>query len=134
MQRAYRFRFYPTPEQTLLLSRTFGCVRWVYNKALANRERLYQETGKGSRYNRDAGLLTEWKREAPWLSEVSAVPLQQALRHLQTAYAAFFTKRAKKPQFKSRKDRQSASFMKSAFRWDGANLWLAKMDEPLSIR
>ncbi|MHB8945950.1 MAG: helix-turn-helix domain-containing protein [Bacillota bacterium] len=69
---------------------TFGCVRWVYNTALANRETLYRETGKGSTYNRDAKLLTEWKREAPWLSEVSAVPLQQALRHLQTAYAGFF--------------------------------------------
>ena len=67
----------------MLLAKTFGCIRWVYSKALANREQFLQDTGKGSTYNRDAGLLTEWKREAAWLSEVSAVPLQQALRHLQ---------------------------------------------------
>ena len=106
----------------------------MYNTALANREILCRETGKGSTYNRDARLLTEWKREAPWLSEVSAVPLQQALRHLQTAYAGFFAKRARQPQFKNRKGRQSATFMKNAFRWDGENLQLAKMDRPLSIR
>lgn len=132
--RAYRFRFYPTTEQTTLLSKTFGCVRWVYNRALANRERLYLETGKGSTYNQDAKLLTEWKQEAPWLYEVSNVPLQQALRHLQTAYDNFFAKRSGRPQFKSKKDIQSATFMSNSFRWDGENLWLAKMDEPLPIR
>ena len=134
MQRAYRFRFYPTAEQAVLLSKTFGCVRWVYNKALANREQLYRETGKGSTYSRDAQLLTEWKRETPWLSEVSAVPLQQALRHLQTAHANFFATRGGRPQFKSKKGLQSATFMRNAFRWDGENVWPAKMDEPLPIR
>jgi putative transposase len=79
-------------------------------------------------------LLTEWKREASWLSEVSAVPLQQALRHLQTAYNDFFAKRAGKLRFKRKKDVQSATFMRNAFRWDGENLRLAKTDEPLPIR
>lgn len=135
MQRAYRYRFYPTPEQRLLLAKTFGCVRWVHNQAIANREQLYRETGKGSSYNQDATLLTEWKRnDASWLAEVSSVPLQQALRHLQTAYGNFFAKRGGKPQFKSKRDKQSATFMSNAFRYNGESLWLAKMDEPLPIR
>ncbi|MEW6080863.1 MAG: transposase [Bacillota bacterium] len=116
MQRAYRFPFYPTPGQATLLSKTFGCVRWVYNKALANREQLYQETGKGSTYNRDAGLLTEWRKEASWLSEVPAVPLQQVLCHQGTAFANFFAKRGGKPHFKGKKDAQSATFVSNAFR------------------
>ncbi len=62
------------------------------------------------------------------------MPLQQSLRHLQTAYAAFYSKWAEKPKFKSRKDRQSASFMRNAFRWDGKELRLAKVEKPLSIR
>ena len=61
------------------------------------------------------------------MSEVSAVPLQQALRHLQTAYVNFFAKKGGKPQFKSKKGVQSATFMSNSFRWDGQNLWLAKM-------
>lgn len=135
LQRAYRYRFYPSAEQRLLLAKTFGCVRWVYNQALAIREQTYAETGKGGSYNRDATLLAEWKRnDAPWLAEVSAVPLQQALRHLQTAYGNFFAKRGGKPQFKSKRDKQSATFTSNAFRYDGKDLWLAKMDEPLPIR
>ncbi len=106
----------------------------MYNTALANRKRLYQETGKGSTYNRDAKLLTEWKREAPWLNEVSAVPLQQSLRHLQTAYRHFLEKRAAKPHFKRKDGTQSAVFMRNAFRWDGEELRLAKMEKPLPIR
>nr|WP_260408367.1 transposase [Planomonospora venezuelensis] len=69
-----------------------------------------------------------------FLSEVSSVPLQQALRHLQAAFANFFAKRAKYPTFKSRKkSRASAEYTRSAFRWRDGTLTLAKMDAPLDI-
>ena len=59
--------------------------------------------------------------ELTWLNEVSCVPLQQAIRHQQAAYAAFFAKRARYPRFKSRNGRQSAEYTRSGFRWrDGA--------------
>lgn len=72
--------------------------------------------------------------EHAWLNEVSSVPLQQALRHLQTAFANFFTKKAKYPNFRRKDGTQSAEYTASAFRWDGTSLKLAKMDAPLAIR
>ncbi len=82
-------------------------------------------------------LLTEWKRdpELAFLSEVSSVPLQQGLRHLQTAFANFWGQRAKYPTFKSkRRSRASAEYTRSAFRFHHGALTLAKMTEPLAIR
>jgi putative transposase len=64
--------------------------------------------------------------ELAWLNEVSSVPLQQALRHQQAAYAAFFAKRARYPRFKSRNGRQWAEYTRSGFRWRDGRLYLAK--------
>ena len=66
--------------------------------------------------------------------DVSAVPLQQSLRHLDSAFTNFFEHRAHHPRFKRKRDRQSATFLRAAFHWDGEILLLAKMDEPLDIR
>ncbi|MPY81343.1 MAG: IS200/IS605 family element transposase accessory protein TnpB, partial [Actinophytocola sp.] len=87
-------------------------------------------------YVQTSGLLTEWKQdpELAFLNAVSSVPLQQSLRHLQTAFANFWGKRAKYPRFKSRKrGRQSAEYTRSGFRWRDGQLTLAKMAEPLNI-
>jgi transposase len=71
--------------------------------------------------------------ELTWLNTVSAVPLQQAIRHQQAAYAAFFAKRARYPRFKSRQGRQSAAYTRSGFRWRDGARYLAKMDTPLAF-
>ncbi|MDF5754232.1 RNA-guided endonuclease TnpB family protein [Spongiactinospora sp. TRM90649] len=137
VRRAYRYRFYPTPGQASELARTFGCVRLVYNKALEERTRAYQVDGRRVTYAESSAMLTGGKRgdEFGFLSEVSCVPLQQALRHLQAAFCGFFAKRAKYPAFKSRKkSRASAEFTRSAFRWRNGTLTLAKMDAPLDVR
>ena len=68
-----------------------------------------------------------------FLNEVSCVPLQQCLRHLQKAFANFWGKRAKYPQFKKKRHGGSAEFSKSSFRWKNGKLWLAKCKEPLNI-
>lgn len=136
VKRAYKYRFYPTPEQAEELARTFGCVRLVYNKALEERTRAYTQEGRRVSYVETSAMLTAWKRteEPAFLNEVSSVPLQQALRHLQAAFANFFAKRAKYPAFKSRKrSRASAEYTRSAFRWKDGRLFLAKMDGPLNI-
>ncbi|QFY09010.1 IS200/IS605 family element transposase accessory protein TnpB [Nonomuraea phyllanthi] len=136
VKRAYKYRFYPTPEQAEELARTFGCVRLVYNKALEERTRAYTLEARRVSYVESSAQLTEWKRsgEFDFLFEVSSVPLQQALRHLQAAFANFFAKRAKYPTFKSRKkSRASAEYTRSAFRWREGALTLAKMDTPLAI-
>ncbi|MFI9824156.1 RNA-guided endonuclease InsQ/TnpB family protein [Streptomyces sp. NPDC052013] len=137
VKRAFKYRFYPTDEQAAELSRTFGCVRLVYNKALEERTRAWYGEQRRVSYVQSSAALTEWKKteELAFLSEVSSVPLQQALRHLQTAFVNFFAKRAQYPRFKSRKkSRASAEYTRSAFTWRDGRLTLAKLTEPLDIR
>ncbi len=137
VKRAYRYRFYPTEQQAAELSRTFGCVRLVYNRALEARTAAWYGEQRRVNYATTSALLTEWKQnpDLSFLSEVSSVPLQQGLRHLQGAFAAFWDKRAKYPRFKSRKSgRQSAEYTRSSFRWRDERLTLAKMTQPLDIR
>nr|WP_248961524.1 transposase [Sphaerisporangium perillae] len=136
VRRAFRYRFYPTPEQAEELVRTFGCVRLVYNKALEERTRAYLLEGRGVSYDESSAALTRWKRteELGFLRQVSSVPLQQALRHLQAGFANFFAKRARYPVFKSRKrSRAAAEYTRSAFRYRDGELFLAKLDGPLDI-
>ncbi|MFE2611276.1 RNA-guided endonuclease InsQ/TnpB family protein [Streptomyces mirabilis] len=135
VKRAYRYRFCPTDVQAAELSRTFGCVRKVYNMALAARTEAWTRQERVSCHQTSA-MLTAWKKtgELAYLNEVSSVPLQQALRHLQTAFTHFFGKRARYPRFKSRKkSRRSAEYTSSAFRFRDGKLTLAKMTEPLDI-
>ncbi|MET9240552.1 RNA-guided endonuclease TnpB family protein [Nonomuraea sp. NPDC003709] len=136
VKRAYKYRFHPIPGQAEELARTFGCVRVVYNKALEERTRAYTLEGKRVSYVESSAALTAWKKtpELAFLGEVSSVPLQQALRHLQAAFSNFFARRAEYPTFKSRKkSRASAEYTRSAFRWRDGRLTLAKMDAPLNI-
>ncbi|MCX4428707.1 RNA-guided endonuclease InsQ/TnpB family protein [Streptomyces mirabilis] len=135
VKRAYRYRFCPTDAQAAELSRTFGCVRKVYNMALAARTEAWARQERVS-YHQTSAMLTAWKKtgELAYLNEVSSVPLQQALRHLQTAFTHFFGKRAKYPRFKSRKtSRRSAEYTSGAFRFRDGKLTLAKMTEPLAV-
>lgn len=136
VKRAYKYRFYPSPEQAEQLNRTFGCVRFVYNRALEARTREWAVDRQRTTYVQSSAWLTEWKRtgDLSFLNKVSSVPLQQALRHLQGAFAAFWDRRARYPRFKSkRRSRESAEFTRSAFRWRNGRLTLAKMDTPLDI-
>jgi len=135
VKRAFKFRFYPTEGQAAELVRTFGCVRKVYNLALAARTEAWARQERVN-YNATSAMLTAWKKteELSYLNEVSCVPLQQALRHLQAAFVNFWGRRAKYPTFKSkRKSRRSAEYTTSAFRYRDGQLTLAKMAEPLAI-
>ncbi|MGW3037578.1 RNA-guided endonuclease InsQ/TnpB family protein [Streptomyces sp. NPDC001178] len=135
VKRAFKYRFYPTEAQAAELSRTFGCVRKVYNMALAARTEAWARQERVN-YNATSAMLTAWKKteELAFLNDVSSVPLQQCLRHLQTAFTHFFGKRAKYPRFKSRKrSRKSAEYTTSGFRFRDGRLTLAKMTGPLDI-
>jgi putative transposase len=136
VKRAFKYRFYPSEVQAAELSRTFGCVRKVYNLALAARSEAWVERRERVSYSATSALLTAWKRtqELAYLNEVSCVPLQQVLRHLQAGFANFFAKRARFPRFKSRKkSRRCAEYTASAFRFRDGKLTLAKMAEPLDV-
>ena len=130
---AYQYRFYPTPEQAQILARTFGCARYVYNWALRLRTDAYYKNLQRIGYHDTSAQLTLLKKQTPWLNEVSSVPLQQALSHLDRAFRNFFEGRASYPKFHKKQGTQSASYMSSAFKWDGNQLTLAKMDTPLDI-
>ncbi len=134
-KRAYKYRFYPTDEQACNLAQTFGCCRFVYNWALATRKHVYFEHKKNLSTNKLSAALTELKKQegTAWLAEVSSVPLQQSLRHLDKAYKNFFAGRAEYPVFKSKHKEQGATYVGDAFTWDGEHLRLAKQKEPLNI-
>jgi putative transposase len=132
MRCGYRFRFYPTAEQEEILARTFGCVRYVYNWALRLRTDAWH-SGKRITYSQSSAALTELKKaqETKWLNEVSSVPVQQTLRHLQGAFVKFFEKSSKYPVFKSKDGKQSAEYTRSGFQWDAGNrvLTIAKLGQ-----
>ncbi|MHB8595253.1 MAG: RNA-guided endonuclease InsQ/TnpB family protein [Ktedonobacteraceae bacterium] len=135
VKRAYKYCFFPTDEQGHNLAQTFGCVRFIYNWVLNKRKRAYFDHGIKLSTNDLSAAIVDLKREegTAWLREVSSVPLQQSLRHLDVAYQNFFKRRAKYPQFKKRHHEQSATYTKNAFTLQGQNLTLAKQQEPLAI-
>ncbi len=113
-----------------------GCTRLVYNCALAARTEAWYKRQERVGYIETSAMLTQWKKQEDlqFLNEVSCVPLQQGLRHLQTAFSNFFAGRAKYPNFKKKHQGGSAEFTKSAFRWKDGKVFLAKSSEPLAIR
>ncbi|WP_329451572.1 transposase [Streptomyces sp. NBC_01724] len=136
VKRAFKYRFHPTNEQAAELSRTFGCVRKVYNLVLEARTVAWFQRQERVNYNATSAMLTQWKKteELAFLCEVSSVPLQQTLRHLQGAFSNFFEGRAKYPRFKSKKrNRRCAEYTRSAFTYRDGALTLAKMKSPLAI-
>ena len=135
VQKAFKYRFFPTDEQAAQLGRTFGCARFVYNQALEYRSLAWLREKKSIGYHDTALKLTQWKQEPQkaFLSEVSSVVLQQSLRNLDTAFTNFFEKRAQYPKFKSRRHRQSARYAANAFTFRDGRIVLAKQSEPLDI-
>src|SRR6516162_4160574 len=132
---AYRCRAYPDEAQQAVLNRTFGCTRVVWNCVLAARQQRYVTQRQGTSYGQASAALTALKQDPQraWLNQVSCVPLQQALRHQQRAFAAFFAHRARYPRFKSRRGRQAAEYTRSAFTLRGGQLRLAKTPGPLAF-
>ncbi|QQX88945.1 transposase [Cupriavidus necator] len=135
VKRAYRFRFYPTLAHEPVFSQHFGCVRFVSNHMLARRQQRYTDKQPTS-YKDDSSALTLLKKDPAyaWLNDVSSVALQQALRHLDSAFKNFFSGRARFPRFKRKQAAQSFTLMRNAFTLRNGKLTLAKMKEPLDVR
>ena len=119
--------------QQQTLNRTFGCIRVVWNQTLAARHARWQADRTSISYAQTDAALTLMKKDPglAFLSEVSSVPLQQALRHQHQAFTAFFGKRARYPGFKSGRGRQTAHYTRRAFTLCGGELRLAKTAGPL---
>lgn len=105
MNKAYKYRIYPTPKQEILINKTFGCVRFVYNKMLANRKKIYEQFKDDKEALRQQKYLlpADFKKEFVWLKEVDSLALANAQLNLQTAYKNFFRdKSVGFPKFKSK--------------------------------
>lgn len=103
MERAYRFRIYPNQSQKLLIAKTFGCTRFVYNHYLAKRIDIYKETKETLNYYQCCADLTKLKTELLWLKEIDKFALQNSLKDLDNAYKKFFKEHSGFPKFKSKK-------------------------------
>lgn len=105
VNKAYKFRIYPTKEQETLIAKTIGCSRFVFNHFLGQWNDTYKETGKGLTYNSCSAELTKLKKELVWLKEVDSIALQSSLKNLADSYSRFFIKQNNAPLFKSKKNR-----------------------------
>ncbi|NJN61362.1 MAG: transposase, partial [Coleofasciculaceae cyanobacterium RL_1_1] len=134
MKARYTYRMYPNHVQQAILTKLFGCIRVVYNDALA----LVNSTPDGEKWPSNGDLqklvITQAKRTEAreWLAEVSNIPLQQSVQDLGVAFKNWFAAlkgkgQAKFPRFKKRTNEQSARFTRGGFSLKGNKLFLAKM-------
>jgi putative transposase len=100
--RAYKYRIKPTREQDQMLEEHFGACRFVYNRALEEKTKVYQSTGSTLTCNHLINQLVQWKEENSWLKGVNAQALQMTLRNLDNAYTRFFREKKGFPKFKSK--------------------------------
>jgi putative transposase len=126
MLKAYKYRIYPRNEQTILLAKSFGCVRWFYNLALNKTSETYKATGKGLSRNDIINLLPSLKKEFEWLREPPSQCLQQVALDLSSAFLNFFEKRAGYPSFKKKGQKQCIRFPQG-MKLDGDYLILPKL-------
>ena len=101
-QKSYKFRIYPTKEQTIMFSKTFGCSRAIWNMMLADKIKYYEETGQSLK-----NTPAQYKKEFKWLKEVDSLALANVQLNLQKAYKSFFQSGFGFPKFKKKCHRQS---------------------------
>ena len=107
MNKSFKVRIYPTKEQQVLLEKTFGANRFIYNYFLNLKSKLYEFYKINLSYTNSSKVMTELKRQKPWLKQVDSVSLQQTLRDLYKAYQNFFRGRGKYPKFKKKQGKNS---------------------------
>ena len=108
MYKGYEYRIYPNKKQEVLLNKTFGCVRYIYNWGLSKKIKYYQEQNKTLSSFDLTKELPILKQEKEWLKEIDAQALQQSLRHLDNSFTKFFREKKGFPKFKSKhNNRQS---------------------------
>ena len=107
MLKAYKYRLYPNKEQQEYFAKTFGCVRFIYNRMLSDKINYYKET-KQKLNNTPA----QYKKKFEWLKEVDSLALANAQMNLQTAYNNFFDGIAKHPKFKSKKKSRKSFYVR----------------------
>ena len=100
MNKAYKVRIYPNAEQTVLMEKTFGCARFVFNQTLNIRKTAYRQFGVSLSGYDCVKALPEMKEMFPWLREVDSTALQSSAMDVDSAFNNFFQHRGKYPKFK----------------------------------
>ncbi len=103
--RAYKYRIYPNPNQAILINKTIGCSRFVFNHFLSKWNATYKKTGKGLTYNICSSQLPQLKKVLDWLKEVDSIAIQSTVRNLADSFARFFKKQTNAPRFKSKNNK-----------------------------
>jgi len=106
LNKSFKVRIYPNKEQQILIDKTFGCARFVYNFMLNLKQKLYKNFNINLSYNNMSKILTGLKRHKLWLKEVDKCSLQNSIRDLDNAYQNFFSGNGY-PKFKSKRDKNS---------------------------
>jgi len=128
--KAFKFRLYPTKEQEILIAKTMGCCRYVYNRYLHRRNEHYRLTGKGLSYKACSADMTLLKKDIAWLREPDSTALQSSLKHLDTAFKHFFNGDAQYPRFKSKRNTVQSYTAKNnndSIRVDGSRVLVNKL-------
>ena len=124
--KAYKYRIYPNNEQQILISKTFGCVRFIFNKMLEERIAYYKETGLSYK-----NTPAKYKKDYEWLKEVDSLALANAQLHLDAAYKNFFRdKKVGFPKFKSKKrssDSYTTNMVNNNIKLIGNKIYLPKL-------
>ena len=124
--KAYKYRIYPNNEQQILISKTFGCVRFIFYKMLEERIAYYKETGLSYKNS-----PAKYKKDYEWLKEVDSLALANAQLHLDAAYRNFFRdKKVGFPRFKSKKrssDSYTTNMVNNNIKLIGNKIYLPKL-------
>lgn len=141
--KAYKFRIYPDPEQIVLLERTFGCTRYIYNKLLERSSQAYQAYKSDTSLPKPnpsgyslVKLLPALKAspESIWLNEVSSVALQQKALDLGQAFTSFLKRKSSYPNFKNKRGHQSFRLTTVAFTLKASKFYIAKSATPIRVK
>lgn len=130
MNYVYKFRLYPKKDQIDFLTRQMGHCRFVYNKLLEIAKTNYEAEGKKWNYYEYKKLLPKLKEEFPFLKEANSQSLQETVKWLDRAFKNFFERRAKFPQFKSKRKTNSVSIPQH-FTINGNKVKIPKLKKPL---
>ena len=136
INKAYKFRLYPSDTDIEFLNQCFGCTRFLYNYFLNFRSESYKKHQLKIKYKDTSERLTKMKKmdSFSWLKDVPSIPLQQSLRHLEDAFQRFYNKQTKYPQFKKRNGKQSATFLVSGnTKIDGSNIVISQYSKKFVI-
>lgn len=138
---AYKYRIYPTKDQEILLTKHFGCVRFVWNYFLNERKEYYlknkeevesKRLKRGLNYYDNAKQLTILRKEKEWLQECNCQSMQASLKHLDSAYRMFFRKTHGFPNFKNKDNKQSFTIPQN-FKLENNKIYFAKFREGIKV-